>query len=95
MRTQDTDGIITKTQYKFFCYVLVLVQMGEKNPDIVASSMFYKCDVDRTLNKILNIPCCHWFPSPAFLSTDVVLRGVMTSSRPLYALGLYIRAVSK
>ena len=48
LRTQDTDGIRTKTQYKVFWYVVDLEHLGGKKLDIVDSSMFYTCDVDRT-----------------------------------------------
>ena len=35
-----------------------------KTLDIVSSSIFHMCDVDRTWNNIFKIHWFHWFPSP-------------------------------
>ena len=34
--------------------------------DIVVSSMFSMCDIDRSYNSILKITWCHWFYYPKF-----------------------------
>ena len=50
----------------YFCHWRLHYIWLAETLDIVASSTFYMCDVNRTYNNILKILSCNWFSFPAF-----------------------------